>query len=53
MCGEREWGLTFHMWSAMPGYIIVPPDSMSFQYRSLDVKVTPTAPTHPMHDAIF
>ena len=27
-------GLTFCMWPAMPGYIIVPPDSMSFQYRS-------------------
>ena len=34
VCREREWGLTFCMWSAMPRYIIMLPDSTSFRYRS-------------------
>ena len=34
VCRGREWGLAFCMWSAMPRYIIVLPDSMSFRYRS-------------------
>ena len=30
----REWGLAFCMRFAMPGYIIVLPDSTTFRYRS-------------------
>ena len=34
MCRGHEWGLAFCMQFAMPGYIIVLLDSMSFWYRS-------------------
>ena len=34
MCRGCEWGLAFYMRFAMPGYIIVLPDSTSFRYRS-------------------
>ena len=37
VCRECEWALTFCMRSVMLGYIIVPPDSMSFWYRSCQV----------------
>ena len=30
MCRGCEWGLAFCMWFAMPGYIIMLPDSTSF-----------------------
>ena len=33
MCRGHEWGLAFCMWFAMPGYIIVLPDSTTFWYR--------------------